>query len=381
MRTVLSSIAVVAAAVTGAPALAAQETGAFVVRLGSDTVSLEQYTRTPTALRGDQVLRTPRSVHRIYRADLDADGSVRRFELITHNISGDPGPAETRLTVDYQGDTAVVRLPQGDSTVTMRVVGAERVAPFIVHVYGLIEQLLRQARARGGDVVALKAVTPGQAQPWTVTTTRVGTGAYSLMLGPIGPWSAQVDTSGRLVGLSGKSSTLKVEVERVASVDLAASGPAFAARSLGPLSPRDTARATLGGADLWVDYGRPQKRGRVIFGNIVPWGVVWRTGANAATQLFTPVALTVGGLAVPAGTYTLWTVPAPTGWTLIINKQHGQWGTVYQADQDLGRVELRLERLSQPVEQLTITLESRGAGGVLAIAWDQTRAEVPFAKK
>lgn len=371
----------VIAAVTGAPALAAQETGAFVVRLGTDTVSVEQYTRTATELRGEQVLRTPRSVHRIYRADLDPDGSVRAFELITHTISGDPGPAETRLTVEYRGDTAVVQLPQGDSTVTSMVAGVERAAPLVLYVYGLTEQLLRQARARGGDVVTMQTVFPGQPLPWTVTVRRIGTNAYSLMLGPIGPWSVQLDAFGSLVSLSGKSSTLKVEVERVPSIDVAAFGPVFGARSLGPLSSRDTARVAVGAAEVWVDYGRPQKRGRVIFGNVVPWGAVWRTGANAATQLYTPVALTVGGVTVPKGTYSLWTVPSATGWKLIINKQHGQWGTVYSAEQDLARVDLQVGALAEPVEQVTITLESSATGGVLAIAWDQTRAEIPFAKK
>ena len=380
MRNGLWYVAVIAA-VTGAPALSAQESGAFVVRLGADTVSLEQYTRTATELRGEQVLRTPRSVHRIYRAELEPDGSVRTFELITHNISGDPGPAETRLTVDFSGDTAVVRAPQGDSIVTTWVVGVERVAPFVLHIYGLTEQLLRQARARGGDIVALRTLTPGQPLPWTVVARRIGTNAYSLMLGPIGPFSVQLDAFGSLVSLSGKSSTLKVEVERVPSIDVAGFGPAFGARSLGPLSSRDTARVALGGAEVWVDYGRPQKRGRVIFGNVVPWGAVWRTGANAATQLYTPVALNVGGVTVPKGTYSLWTVPSPTGWQLIINKQHGQWGTVYGAGQDLGRADLQVVSLAEPVEQLTITLETREAGGVLAIAWDQTRAEVQFAKK
>ena len=205
--------------------------------------------------------------------------------------------------------------------------------------------------------------------------------APDVHLGPIGPFSVQLDAFGSLVSLSGKSSTLKVEVERVPSIDIAGFGPVFGARSLGPLSSRDTARVAVGGAEVWVDYGRPQKRGRVIFGNVVPWGAVWRTGANAATQLYTPVALTVGGVTVPKGTYSLWTVPSATGWKLIINKQHGQWGTVYSAEQDLGRVDLQVVGLAEPVEQLTITLESRDAGGVLAIAWDQTRAEVPFAKK
>ena len=126
----------------------------------------------------------------------------------------------------------------------------------------------------------------------------------------------------------------------------------FANRPLGLLSPRDTARTTLAGADLWVDYGRPMKRGRVIFGDVVPWNSVWRTGANAATQFNTPVDLVIGGAKVPAGRYTLWTLPSQTGWKVIFNQQTGQWGTEYHEEQDLARVDARVETLAAAVEQL-----------------------------
>jgi hypothetical protein len=88
-------------------------------------------------------------------------------------------------------------------------------------------------------------------------------------------------------------------------VNLQAASAQFAFRPLGALSTRDTARAELGGAALWVDYGRPLKREREIFGNVVPWNTVWRTGANAATQLHTPVDFVAGGAAVPAGLFTV----------------------------------------------------------------------------
>src|SRR5580704_1818688 len=104
------------------------------------------------------------------------------------------------------------------------------------------------------------------------------------------------------------------------------------------LSPRDTARATIGKAHVLVDYGRPSKRGRVIFGSLVPYGQVWRTGANAATTFVIDKDLTIGAQTVPAGTYTLYTLPSASNWLLIINKQTGQWGTEYDQSQDLVRI-------------------------------------------
>ena len=155
----------------------------------------------------------------------------------------------------------------------------------------------------------------------------------------------------------------------------------FANRPLGQLSPRDTVRASISGTDVWVDYSRPTKRGREIFGNVVPWNTVWRTGANEATQLSSSADLVVGGATVPAGKYTLWTLPSPTGWKLIINKQTGQWGTVYDAQQDLVRVDTKVEMLATPVEKLVIAFEPAAAGTTMTITWDKTKVSVPVAKK
>src|SRR5438128_5421061 len=100
---------------------AVQDSGAFVVRLGNDTLSLEQYTRTATQLRGEYVIRTPRSLHRIYTLDLNPDGTVRRLQLVTHNIGGGPGPMETKNSADFSGDTVIMVSPRGDSTVTQKM--------------------------------------------------------------------------------------------------------------------------------------------------------------------------------------------------------------------------------------------------------------------
>ncbi|MGH7607859.1 MAG: DUF2911 domain-containing protein, partial [Gemmatimonadales bacterium] len=249
-----------------------------------------------------------------------------------------------------------------------------------------VEQLGRRARAAGKDSVPVTVLASTSATTGGHIVKRGGD-TLTLMFtegqfAGLGPFTFRLDPQGRLVWLTGKGSTLQVDVERVASVPMAQAGPMFADRPLGQLSPRDTARATIGGAAVWVDYGRPLKRGREIFGNVVPWNTVWRTGANAATQLQTSADLVMGGVVVPAGTYSLWTMPASTGWQLIINKQHGQWGTVYDAENDLVRLNVEIETLAEPVEQLTIAFDAPDGGrSRLRIEWDTTRVTVPVSKQ
>ena len=373
------------ALILAASALAVQDSGAFVVRLGNDTLSLEQYKRTATQLRGEYVSRAPRSVHRIYTADLNPDGSIRRWELVTHNIGGGPGPMETKVSVEFVGDTAVTVAPQGDSTVTQKVAVPRGTVPY-GSIYGLVEQIARLARAAGKDSVAISALSGVNAPSGGYVKKRGGDTLVlnftEGQLAGLGPFTFRLDRQGRLTWLTGKGSTVQVEVERVASIpNLGALTAAFATRPLGQLSTRDTVRATIGGAELWVDYSRPQKRGRVIFGDVVPWNSIWRTGANAATQVNTSADLVIGGAPVPAGKYTLWTLPTPTGWKLIVNKNTGQWGTAYDAQYDLVRVDARVETLATPLEQFTITFEPAAAPTTITFTWDRTKVSVPVAKK
>ncbi len=155
-------------------------------------------------------------------------------------------------------------------------------------------------------------------------------------------------------------------------------------------------RATIAGAAIALDYGRPAMRGRTVFGGIVPWNRVWRTGANLATRFTTSADLVMAGTTIPKGTYTLWTLPAPTGWKLIFNKQtkapcEGEactvptraplWGTDYAADSDFARVDATTEPLPRPVEQFTIAVLPQGKGGVIRMDWDKTRISIPFTRK
>jgi hypothetical protein len=141
-----------------------------------------------------------------------------------------------------------------------------------------------------------------------------------------------------------------------------------------PKSPPQQVQYTANGKKVTIDYSAPSKRGRAIFGTdtLVPYGQVWRTGANAATTLTTEADLMIGSLHVPAGKYTLYTIPGEKEWTLIVNKQTGQWGTEYDEKQDLGRVKLKVAPVKQPVETFAIGIDK-----TLSFTWDTTKAWIP----
>lgn len=143
-------------------------------------------------------------------------------------------------------------------------------------------------------------------------------------------------------------------------------------------SPHVRTGWTVEGADISIEYGRPYLKGRAIGTTIVPYGQVWRAGADEATTLKTDKDLTFGSVKVPAGTYTLWVLPTEKNWKLIINKQTGQWGTSYDGRQDLARVDMTVEKVAKPVEQHTFNITSRPGGGTLAIEWGTVKASVPF---
>jgi DUF2911 family protein len=142
-------------------------------------------------------------------------------------------------------------------------------------------------------------------------------------------------------------------------------------------SPHEKVEWTVKGATITIEYGRPFLKARPL-AQLTPEGKIWRTGADAATTLTTSKDLMFGGLLVPAGTYTLYTVPGAQTWKLVVSKQTGQWGTEYHEDRDLGRADLKVETLPKPVEQFTIGITEGGSGGVLTLDWGTTRATTPF---
>jgi hypothetical protein len=148
--------------------------------------------------------------------------------------------------------------------------------------------------------------------------------------------------------------------------------------------PSPAAKASCALADgksITVDYSSPRAKGRKIFGGLVPYGEVWRAGANDATTFVTTSDVMVGGSHVPAGKYTMFAIPNKDKWTLIISKKTGEWGIPYPgADSDLVRVDMKASTLPAAVENFTIALDKAGSGCTLKMEWETTRASVDISK-
>ena len=144
-------------------------------------------------------------------------------------------------------------------------------------------------------------------------------------------------------------------------------------------SPPANVAATIAGKKITIEYYAPSMHGRKIMGGLVPFGEVWCTGANWATKITTEAPLQMGTLKLPAGSYSIWTLPNANEWTLIINKQTGQFHKDYDSSTDFGRTKMNLKTLAAPVETFKIDLRSDGGNkGTLALDWETTEASIPF---
>ncbi|MEK6609659.1 MAG: DUF2911 domain-containing protein [Gemmatimonadota bacterium] len=373
---------------TAAPLVAQRPAGgAFVIRLGSDTTAVERFTRAATRLEGDVVSRAPRTTVRHYVVDFAPNGNVTRAEIVVR-LPGAPVTATPlqRILATFTGDSAVVEIRRDTAVQTRRIAVAAGTVPMVggaASTFASFELLAQRFRAARSDSLPVRAYYLGGASTTMMGVKAIGRDSLWIYDGN-DVFHARADNDGLIQGAVPLSGTQQFSIARVATVDIDGLATAFAARErqgqgLGQLSTRDTVRATVAGASLWIDYGRPAKRGRVLFGStIVPWGEVWRTGANAATQFRTDRDLELGGVRLPAGFYTLWTIPSQSGWKLLINSETGQWGTNHHANRDVFQLDMRVATLPQPVERFTIAVAPDGQGGVLKLQWDATEASIPF---
>jgi hypothetical protein len=143
-------------------------------------------------------------------------------------------------------------------------------------------------------------------------------------------------------------------------------------------SPAETAKFDQNGLNVQVDYCRPYKKEREIFGKLLPYGQVWRTGANEATIFEAKQDIKVGDKTLKAGKYTLWTIPNADKWTIILNSETGQWGTNHDETKDILSVDVPAGKSASTIEQLTIGFAAAEGGADMTISWDNTEVKVPI---
>jgi hypothetical protein len=362
----------------------ADDSAGFVTVLGRDTIALESFSRTASRLQGEIVLRVPGTVHFHYTFELNPDGTVSHSVVDLKPLAA-PDLAGRRVTLDFTKDSVHVTIDSAGSTQRVTYAARPATVPLLLTgfdssfgiyaSFGMYELLLSRLAFHINDTTVVPAIGALSGRVGTKRFIRRSADRVDADFFGIAWTHLMVDESGRILTADAIETTEKTLTRRTSPLDVARAAKAFAARDragrgVGIASPGDSVRTTLGPAHLAIDYSSPRKRGRTILGVVVPYDAVWRTGANSATTLWIDRPIIIGTTTVPAGGYTLWTRPSAAGVELIINRQHGQWGTEYDPSRDLARIPMVVSAESAPRENFSIVITGQGDSRALRIQWD-----------
>lgn len=343
----------------------------FVTLLGNDTLAVEQFVKTDSSITAQVILRSPETQISTYLLHFDEQGGIERMVQTDHAPSvGFAGTGATAKSITKIGDSLGVEVLRDEEMISYRAPFEEGVLPFIDMVHWPFEIAFNKAVESGQDTVNQPMLSGNRISNFVIAAIE---GDSMTVRHPFrGVMGVKVNDNGGIQYLDAGLTTRKLKVHRVDDLNMNALADRFARNPIGELSGAVSAEFAFKGANFRVDFGSPQKRGRDLFGKIVPWGERWRTGANRATHFYTSEDLQFGDLEVPAGEYTLFTIPEPDGGTLIINKQTGQNGQSYDESRDLGRVPMQISTKEGVTEAFTISVEETPAGGKLNLIWGNT---------
>ena len=351
------------------------QSGSFIATLGIDTMQVERFAQNGNRLEGIVVTRSP--VTRIARwsADRDARGHLARFEVQTTAGDGTAaaGVAE-RVAFTWIGDSLVRDVVAQGQASQQRFAAPVGTVPgpslpylgvsYLMHELGFRAARARQPDSTGAWRIPQITVIPRQVSASPTRVWFVGADSAEMDYFGVARSGWTFDAAGRLLRADWRNTTYRYQVTRGAAFDVDAVARGWTAAdarglAMGALSPLDSARGSVGGVNASISYSRPARRGRIIWGQVVPWNAVWRLGADMATHITLSAPAVIGGAAIPAGSYTLWMLPVEAGSTmLVINKRIRIFGTQYDPREDLVRVPLERSALSPMVERLTLAVEN-----------------------
>src|SRR2546421_1565048 len=355
--------------------------GIMFVKLGSDTTAVQQFEIIGDSIR-TTVMRRPGGIQ-LYKGagTLFPDGNIKSMQSTVYRSlpTGElQKVAENKLYTT--SDSTFIENNANNKRTLRSYAGRGFIANDMdFTTFFMFPYLGFYAPARINDSVTGKQFAAGGFRQFTIKRT----GRDEIRVGSniMGNLKLKLNDDGSLSSIDAIGSSLNFTSDIRRNMDMDSLINAMLryqqqAGLMGPQTVRDTSRAKIGSALVEIDYWRPFMRGRKIFGAVVPWNRFWRTGANNATQLRITQPVYFNGQKLDSGKYAIFTWPTETGWTFLVNKQATIWGTDYNPDYDILRVPMKVEKISQPVEQLTIRIVPSGDKGRIVIEWENTRASV-----
>lgn len=354
--------------------------GYLMYLLGKDTMMVGSY-----ELKGNQfnieVLARPNVSVTKLKGTLFPNGELETAEGHAYRLGRDPLLlANYRLYV--RGDSTIIEQQQPGKPLNFSAFAGRGVMANAVGTpfRYFLPLWVNYAPKNVGDSVITGHLTLGTNKKYIIKRTAkdqlyVGSTVTGMM-------TLFLDKNGMLKSIDAIGSSWNVTGTVVKKLDLKELTNQFIAREAAAgaaaINQPDSVMAMLNNASFKIVYSRPKVRGRTIFGAVVPYGRFWRTGANAATRLVTDRTLIFGDKELPAGIYSIWTVPSEKGWTMMFNSQANVWGTEYNPASDVLHVPMQSEQLPELVEELTIQVKPIREGGTLNVLWEKTKASVSF---
>jgi hypothetical protein len=338
----------------------------FIMKLGTDTVGLERVVKTGNRIEGVVVRHIPSPSMLKYSLVLAKDGHVESYEQGSYRADGTPAPANARtgaaavgLKMTFTGDSVVREIPVNGQPEIRRSAVPKGTLPAIGGSWFALEMEVGAARKNGKAYVM--SFAPNASEP-TSPDIKIITRDSAEIVNQGFRVGIRTDRKGMLVHGDGSLTTQKLDVKRVKDVDVVALASAWAASAAGgtaaPTNTPDSVIATVGSAHVRILYSRPARRGRELWGKLVPFDTTWRLGADYATQLKTDADLDIGGTRVKAGTYTLWLLPSQGQSFLLVNTRlldprdttRRLWGTEWDPAADIAKIPVQ-KHMDLPTEE------------------------------
>jgi hypothetical protein len=338
----------------------------FIMKLGSDTVGLERVVKTGNKIEGIIVRHIPANSMVKYTLVVAKDGHIESFEQGNYRADGTPAPvnpqtgtAAVGLKMTFVGDTVIRDVPTNGQPALRRTIVPKGTIPAIGGSWYVYELEVAAARKDGKAYTigfAANANSPVSPDIRVITRDSAEIVNQGFRVG------IATDKKGMLVHGDGSLTTQKLDVTPVKDVDVVAIASAWAASAAaGPATPTntpDSVIATIGNAHIRILYSRPARRGRELWGKLVPFDTTWRLGADYATQLKTDADLDIGGTKVKAGTYTLWLLPSQGQSFLLVNTKlldprdttRRLWGTEWDPGNDIAKIPVQ-KHMNLPTEE------------------------------
>ncbi|MDQ3142120.1 MAG: DUF2911 domain-containing protein [Bacteroidota bacterium] len=361
--------------------------GYLIYTLGKDTTAIGNYKLKGNDFSMTIVVRTPSTNVNKLKGTFFPNGELQYAEGYNYK----PLPGKDSLLVftsklHYERDTTFIEQKRGDVVTSQKYPGKAMLANSLGG-YTLVFMpalLANFAPRKKGDSVISKHIVLGSARKFVIK--RINKRTLTTGSSVMGTFTLFLNKKGKLKSVDGIGSSWNIKGTAVPYLNMDSVIAANLTKEqlnppVGIINKLDSVQTTIQTTEIKIKYSRPSVRGRVIFGEVVPWNRFWRTGANAATKISLNQPIYFGGKELPPGEYSIFTMPSQNGWTMMFNKESNIWGTDYNADNDVLRIPILIEHLQEPVELLTIEVVPADKAGVINIIWEKLKASVSFTTK